>query len=47
MAGVKTARKLRYFDCSRAVIELGMPQTPVETALETAVNWFRENGYAR
>jgi dihydroflavonol-4-reductase len=47
LAGVKTARKIRYFDCSRAVIELGMPQTPVETALETAVNWFREKGYAR
>jgi dihydroflavonol-4-reductase len=47
MAGVKTARKLRYFDCSKSVVELGMPQTPVETALETAVNWFRENGYAR
>jgi dihydroflavonol-4-reductase len=47
MAGVKTARKLRYFDCSKAVTELGMPQTPIETALETAVIWFRENGYAK
>jgi dihydroflavonol-4-reductase len=45
MAGVKTARKFRYFDCSKAIEELGLPQTPIEEALEKAVRWFRQNGY--
>lgn len=45
VAGVKAARKFRYFDCSKAVRELGLPQTPVEEALEKAVRWFRQNGY--
>ena len=46
LAGVKTARKVRYFDCSKAVRELGLPQSPIEDALERAVRWFRDNGYA-
>jgi len=46
VAGVKTARKFRHFDCSKAIDELGLPQTPVEEALEKAVKWFRQNGYA-
>lgn len=46
LAGVKTARKFRYFDCTKAVSELGLPQTPIEEALEEAVRWFRQNGYA-
>jgi len=46
VAAVKTARHFRHFDCSKAVRELGLPQTPVEKALEDAVRWFRENGYA-
>jgi dihydroflavonol-4-reductase len=45
VGGVKAARKFRYFDCSKAVRELGLPQTPVEEALEKAVRWFRQNGY--
>jgi len=47
VAAVRASRKFRHFDCSRAVRELGMPQTPVEVAFEDAVKWFRENGYAR
>lgn len=46
VTGVKVARHFRYFDCSKAVRELGMPQTPIEQALEKAVCWFREHGYA-
>ena len=34
-----------YFDASRAVAELGFPQSPVERALSRAVEWFRANGY--
>ena len=36
-----------YFDCSKAVNELGMPQTPIRTTIEKAVSWFRENGYVK
>jgi dihydroflavonol-4-reductase len=35
-----------YVDPAKAVEELGLPQTPIETAVTDSVNWFRENGYA-
>ena len=41
LAGVRMARHPMYFDSSKAVSELGMPQTPIETALRDAVSWFR------
>ena len=47
IAAVKTARKIRHFDCSKAIEELGLPQTPIELALRDAVTWFRQNGYVR
>jgi dihydroflavonol-4-reductase len=34
-----------FFDPGKAVRELGMPQNPIEAALERAVAWFRANGY--
>ncbi|MCB1845318.1 MAG: NAD-dependent epimerase/dehydratase family protein [Halioglobus sp.] len=34
-----------YVDPSKAVTELGMPQTPIETAVTDSVAWFREHGY--
>jgi dihydroflavonol-4-reductase len=33
-------------DPSRAIRELGLPQTPLRTAFAEAVAWFREQGYA-
>ena len=33
-------------DPSKAIRELGLPQTPLAVAFERAVTWFRENGYA-
>ncbi|MGH9769067.1 MAG: hopanoid-associated sugar epimerase [Blastocatellia bacterium] len=42
---VQMSRKAMYYDSSKAVRELGLPQNPVETALEKAVLWFEENGY--
>jgi dihydroflavonol-4-reductase len=36
-----------YFDASKALRELGLPQSPVEDALGRAVAWFLENGYVR
>jgi len=47
LEGAKMSRYRMYFDPSRAVRELGLPQSPVEPALERAVGWFRANGYVR
>ena len=44
---LKIGRKYEFFDCSKAVKELGLPQTPVRTSIEKALSWFRENGYLR
>lgn len=47
LAGVKMAKYFMYFDASKAVKELGLPQNPIKKALEDAVVWYRENGYVR
>lgn len=46
LTGVKMARKYMFFDCSKAIKNLKMPQSSIEAALKMAVNWFIENGYA-
>lgn len=46
VAGVKMAQKFMYFNSSKAIRELGLPQTPVRQALQEAVAWFMEQGYA-
>lgn len=45
LAAVKMAKKFMYFDSSKAVRELGLPQTPIRQALEEAVAWFKAHGY--
>lgn len=47
LAGVQMAKKFMFFDSSKAVKELGLPQRPPMEALRRAVDWFRANGYAR
>ena len=47
VTGVKMARKYMYFDCSKAVRELELPQSPVEEAIKKAIQWFEANGYAK
>ena len=42
---LKLARKPMYVDCAKAVNELGLPQSPVEGALEKAVKWFKDHNY--
>ena len=34
-----------YVDPTKAIEELGLPQTPIETAVRDSVDWFRANGY--
>lgn len=46
LTAVRMAKKFMYFDSSKAVRELGLPQTPVRQALEEAVAWFKAHGYA-
>jgi dihydroflavonol-4-reductase len=46
LAGVKLSRKRMFFDASKAVRELGFPQTSAVDALQKAVGWFRRHGYA-
>jgi dihydroflavonol-4-reductase len=43
--GVRMAAKHMFFDSSKAVEELKLPQTPIKTALSDAVAWFNANGY--
>ncbi len=44
--GALMARKRMFADGSRAVRELGMPQSPVRLALADAVDWFRARSAA-
>jgi dihydroflavonol-4-reductase len=49
MTTVKNTRYILqhgYVDPSKAIEELGLPQTPIETAVADSVAWFRANGYA-
>jgi dihydroflavonol-4-reductase len=46
LAGVRLSRKRMFFDTSKAVHELGFPQTSAAEALRKAVGWFRAHGYA-
>ena len=45
LEGVKAARHHIYVDCSKAVTELDMPQTPIREALEKSAAWFQDKGY--
>jgi len=46
LEGVRMAQYRMHYDSSKAIRELGLPQTPVEVALEKSVRWFRDHGYA-
>ena len=43
LAGVRMAKYFMYFDSSKAVRELGLPQNSIETALEKSVQWYRDH----
>ena len=46
LEGVRMARFNMYVRCDRAMTELGYAPTPATDALERAVRWYRDNGYA-
>ena len=45
--GVRMSQHPMYYDATKAVSELGLPQTPIHTALKDAVDWFVSNGYVQ
>jgi len=47
LGGVRMAKYKMWFNPAKAIRELGLPQTPPRQALADAVQWFRENGYAK
>ena len=40
--GVRMAQQKMYYDATKAVTDLGLPQSPIDQALENSVNWFRD-----
>ncbi|TSA51760.1 NAD-dependent epimerase/dehydratase family protein [archaeon] len=42
---IRMSRHYMYYDPTKAIYELGLPQTQPKAALEKAVNWFQDNGY--
>jgi dihydroflavonol-4-reductase len=43
LAGVRMAKYFMYFDSSKAIRELGLPQNSIEKALEEAVQWYKDH----
>ena len=40
IAGVRISRRRHWYDVSKAINELGLPQTPLEQAFADAVHWL-------
>jgi dihydroflavonol-4-reductase len=47
LAGVRMAKHKMWFNPGKAILELGLPQTPPKQAFAEAVEWFRANGYVK
>jgi dihydroflavonol-4-reductase len=47
LEALKVAIRPMYVSCQKAITEMGLPQSPVETALEKAVRWFTDHGYTK
>jgi dihydroflavonol-4-reductase len=45
--GVRMSRQWMHYDSSRAVHELGLPQTDLSSAIERAIGWFKQHGYVQ
>ena len=46
LKSARLARQRTAVDCTRAISELGLPQSSIVGALENAVRWFRDHDYA-
>ncbi|AFY62409.1 hopanoid-associated sugar epimerase [Synechococcus sp. PCC 6312] len=45
--GVLMSKQKMYYDASKAINELDLPQTSVDQALKEAIKWFLAHGYAK
>ena len=45
MDSVKLSKYIWYCDSSKAIKELGYPQSPIEETIRKTVSWFKGNGY--
>ncbi|MBE9237838.1 NAD-dependent epimerase/dehydratase family protein [Anabaena aphanizomenioides LEGE 00250] len=45
--GVRMAQQPMYYDASKAIRELSLPQSSLKVALKDAVDWFVSNGYVK
>ncbi len=45
--GVKMSAHPMYYDASKAVHELGLPQSPIQQALQDSVEWFIQQSYIK
>ncbi|MBD2038728.1 NAD-dependent epimerase/dehydratase family protein [Leptolyngbya sp. FACHB-321] len=45
--GVRMAQQPMYYNAAKAVRELGLPQTPLSTALRDSIEWFVKNSYVK
>jgi dihydroflavonol-4-reductase len=45
--GVRMAKQPMYYDSSKAVRELGLPQSSLKAAIKDAVDWFVSKGYVK
>ena len=44
---VRIGRMTEWYDCSKAINELGLPQTPIEDTIRKALEWFKANDYIK
>lgn len=44
-AMIAVANDGHYFTAKKAQTELSLPQTPIQTAVEEAFDWFQQNNY--
>jgi dihydroflavonol-4-reductase len=47
LSQVRIGKMGEHFDNSKAVDELGLPLTPLETTVESTIEWFLQNGYIK
>jgi|WetSurMetagenome_2_1015567.scaffolds.fasta_scaffold101819_2 dihydroflavonol-4-reductase len=42
---IRIGKLYEWYDSSKAINALGLPQTPIKESIKKALNWFKENGY--
>jgi dihydroflavonol-4-reductase len=44
---VRLGKMGEHFNCSKAINELGLPQTPIKETIKKAIDWYTKNGYIK